>query len=133
MNFSVAVKDFAQALGRIASATPQRSPMPVLENVLLELEGSTLSLTATDMDITVTTTLEVRGTSNGSILVPAAENGNVAARFALAETFDPNMLAAWGTREPFADVVTARSLYSQSLAAGETRAARRLEALSQHP
>ena len=71
MNFSVAVKDFAQALGRIASATPQRSPMPVLENVLLELEGSTLSLTATDMDITVTTTLEVRGTSNGSILVPA--------------------------------------------------------------
>ncbi len=71
MNFSVAVKDFAQALGRISSATPQRSPMPVLENVLLVLEGSTLSLTATDMDITVTTTLEVRGTGNGSILVPA--------------------------------------------------------------
>ncbi len=71
MNFSVAVKDLAQALGRIASATPQRSPMPVLENILLDLEGSALSLTATDMDITVTTRLEVRGTSNGAILVPA--------------------------------------------------------------
>jgi DNA polymerase-3 subunit beta len=71
MNFTVSVKDLAQALGRISSATPQRSPMPVLENTLLELEGSTLSLTATDMDITITTRLEVRGLRNGSILVPA--------------------------------------------------------------
>ncbi|MDB5033685.1 MAG: Beta sliding clamp [Chlorobi bacterium] len=71
MNFSVAVKDLAQALSRISSATPQRSPMPVLENVMLELEGSALSLTATDMDITVTTRVDVRGTANGAILVPA--------------------------------------------------------------
>jgi DNA polymerase-3 subunit beta len=71
MNFSVAVKEFAQALARISSAIPQRSPMPVLENILLELEGSRLSMTATDMDITVTTTVEVKGSSNGSILVPA--------------------------------------------------------------
>jgi DNA polymerase-3 subunit beta len=71
MNFTAAVKDFAQALGRISSATPQRSPMPVLENILLELEGSTLSMTATDMDITITTKLEVRGLRNGSILIPA--------------------------------------------------------------
>lgn len=71
MNFTVAVKEFALALSRISSAIPQRSPMPVLENVLLELEGPLLSLTATDMDITVTTTLEVAGTGNGAILVPA--------------------------------------------------------------
>jgi len=71
MKFTVAVKDFAQALSRISSATPQRSPMPVLENVLLQLEGSHLSLTATDMDITITTVLEVRGERNGAILIPA--------------------------------------------------------------
>ena len=71
MNFSVAVRELAQALSRISSATPQRSPLPVLENVLLELQGSTLSLTATDMDITVTTHLEVRGAGDGAILVPA--------------------------------------------------------------
>jgi len=71
MNFSVAVKELAQALGRISSATPQRSPMPVLENILLDLHGSTLSLTATDMDITVTTLLEVQGAGDGAILVPA--------------------------------------------------------------
>jgi len=71
MNFRLPVKEFAQALARVSSAIPQRSPMPVLENVLLELEGSTLTLTATDMDITVTTRVEVQGTANGSILAPA--------------------------------------------------------------
>lgn len=71
MNFTVAVKEFALALSRISSAIPQRSPMPVLENVLLELEGSHLSLTATDMDITVTTQLDVKGMSAGGVLVPA--------------------------------------------------------------
>ena len=71
MKFTVAVKDFAQALGRISSATPQRSPMPVLENILLQLEGSDLRMTATDMDITITTRLEVRGERNGAMLIPA--------------------------------------------------------------
>ncbi|MBS1913980.1 MAG: DNA polymerase III subunit beta [Bacteroidetes bacterium] len=71
MNFSVAVKEFALALGRISSATPQRSPMQVLENILMHLDGSVLSLTATDMDIVVTTRIDVRGEGNGSILVPA--------------------------------------------------------------
>ena len=71
MKFTAAVKDLAQALGRIANATPQRSPMPVLENILLELEGSTLALTATDMEITMTTRVEVRGERNGSLLIPA--------------------------------------------------------------
>ncbi len=71
MNFRVAVKEFAQALSRISSATPQRSPMQVLENILMHLDGSSLSLTATDMDIVVTTRIEVEATAGGSILVPA--------------------------------------------------------------
>lgn len=71
MKFTITVKDFAQALGRISSATPQRSPMPILENILLQLEGSVLSLTATDMDITITTKVDVRGERNGSMLLPA--------------------------------------------------------------
>ena len=71
MKFSASIHDLAAALGRVSGAIPPRSPMPVLENVLLRLEGSTLSLTATDMDITITTNIQVRGERNGSILVPA--------------------------------------------------------------
>src|SRR5262245_8788845 len=49
--------------------------------------------------------------------------------FALAETYDPNMLAAWGTRGAIADVPRAKALYHKSLALGMARAQARLEAL----
>jgi hypothetical protein len=49
--------------------------------------------------------------------------------FALAETYDPNMLAAWGTRGAIADVARAKALYHKSLALGMVRAQARLEAL----
>lgn len=63
------------------------------------------------------------------ILARAAAEGSFIARFALAETFDPNMLAAWGAREQVADVSLARTLYGQAQTAGDMRAARRIEAL----
>lgn len=71
MKFSASINDLASALAKVSGAIPPRSPMPVLENVLLRLEDSTLSLTATDMDITIETRLSVRGEQNGSLLVPA--------------------------------------------------------------
>lgn len=49
--------------------------------------------------------------------------------FALAETYDPNMLAAWGTRGVAADVARARALYAKALDLGVGRAQSRLEAL----
>lgn len=63
------------------------------------------------------------------VLARAAADGSFAARFALAETFDPNILAAWGAREQVADVALARTLYGQAHSAGDPRAARRIEAL----
>ena len=64
------------------------------------------------------------------LLAHAAAEGSLAARFALAETFDPNTLAAWGARDQVADVVLARRLYLQALEAGDRRAIRRIQALS---
>jgi hypothetical protein len=63
------------------------------------------------------------------LLARAALSGDAAARFALAETFDPIVLAAWGVRGISADPGTAKLLYEQALAAGDTRAERRLKAL----
>lgn len=62
-------------------------------------------------------------------LAHAASAGSPVARFALAETFDPNMLAAWGLRDRVADVGTARALYAQALESGVARAAQRISAL----
>jgi hypothetical protein len=49
--------------------------------------------------------------------------------FALAETYDPNMLAAWGSRGVAADVARARALYRKALSLGVASAHGRLEAL----
>ena len=49
--------------------------------------------------------------------------------FALAETYDPNMLAAWGTRGVTADVTKARSLYFKARDLGVARAQVRLDQL----
>lgn len=49
--------------------------------------------------------------------------------FALAETHDPNMLAAWGLRVQQADPAEARALYARAREKGHPRAGARIEAL----
>jgi DNA polymerase-3 subunit beta len=71
MRFSASIQELASALGKVSGVVPPRSPMQVLENLHLELSGSELTLTATDMDITMSTKLSVKGEKDGSILVPA--------------------------------------------------------------
>lgn len=70
---------------------------------------------------------DMQGARDG--LAKAAADGSVNAKFALAETFDPNVLAAWGLRDRVADVGVARTLYGQALEAGDPRAGRRIAAL----
>ena len=64
---------------------------------------------------------EVLGSSEGTTSGPVI--------FALAETYDPNMLAAWGTRGVAADVTKAKSLYFRARDLGVVRAQLRLEQL----
>jgi hypothetical protein len=63
------------------------------------------------------------------MLASAEDGGQGPVLFALAETFDPNMLAAWGTRGVAADVARARALYRKALSLGVASAHGRLEAL----
>jgi hypothetical protein len=63
------------------------------------------------------------------ILESAEGRGQGPTLFALAETYDPNMLAAWGSRGVTADVTKARALYEKALGAGALRSQARLEAL----
>ena len=65
------------------------------------------------------------------VLDRAAETGSASALFALAETYDPVMLSAWGTVGTQADVAKARELYGKALAGGVHEAQDRLNALPQ--
>jgi len=71
------------------------------------------------------------GDVSGARDILSAAEGNAPGpiSFALAETYDPNMLAAWGTRGAIADVARAKALYHKSLGLGMARAQARLEAL----
>lgn len=64
------------------------------------------------------------------ILSESALADNPMAAFALAETFDPNILAATGAQGTKAEVERARTLYAKALAGGIAAAKRRLDALN---
>ena len=63
------------------------------------------------------------------MLAGADDGGQGSVTFALAETYDPNMLAAWGTRGVAADAAKARALYRKAFGLGVARAQNRLDAL----
>jgi hypothetical protein len=62
------------------------------------------------------------------VLERAAEGGNAPALFALAETFDPAMLSAWGTLGTQGDVARAQDLYAKAFAGGVLEAKERMGA-----
>ena len=63
------------------------------------------------------------------MLADADDAGQGTVFFALAETYDPNMLAAWGTRGVASDAAKARALYQKAFGRGVARAQNRLDAL----
>lgn len=71
MKFTAATPDLQRALTRVNGVVPSKSTAPILENILFELVGDTLVLTATDMDIALAVSLQVKGKEDGRIAVPA--------------------------------------------------------------
>lgn len=65
------------------------------------------------------------------VLERAAETGNARASFMLAETYDPNVLSAWGTYGTRGEATKARELYAKAQAGGIREAKDRFNALSQ--
>ena len=64
-----------------------------------------------------------------TVLERAAEMGSARASFMLAETYDPRILATWGTYGTRGEVVRARELYARAQAGGIAEAKDRVEAL----
>ncbi len=71
MKFSVVSNDLHKALSKIISVVPSKSTLPILENVLFELTGNDLRLTASDLELSMTVSLQVQGESDGRIAIPA--------------------------------------------------------------
>ncbi|MFA6540038.1 MAG: DNA polymerase III subunit beta [Bacteroidota bacterium] len=71
MKFSVRSTDLQKALAKTISVVPTRSTLPILENLLFDIHGNTLKITATDLEISISVSLEVQGSQNGMMAIPA--------------------------------------------------------------
>jgi DNA polymerase III subunit beta len=71
MKLSCDAKLLAKALGAVARAVPQRTTLPVLGHVLLEAAGERLTLTTTDLEIGVRTSVPAEVAEAGATTVPA--------------------------------------------------------------
>jgi DNA polymerase III subunit beta len=71
MNFTVESNELQKALMKISGVVPSKSTLPILENILFSLTNNSLLLVATDLEISMSATIEVKGSEDGSIAVPA--------------------------------------------------------------
>lgn len=62
---------FAAGLDRVLQVVPQKTTMPALGHLLIEARGAQVRLTATDLDLTISTNLDAIVTREGSVTLPA--------------------------------------------------------------
>ena len=60
-----------QGIDTVLDAVPSKPALPVLANILLEAEGKTLSIAATDLDLSIRTQVPAAVEEKGRITVPA--------------------------------------------------------------
>ncbi|MEW6196032.1 MAG: DNA polymerase III subunit beta [Bacteroidota bacterium] len=71
MEFKVNSKELEKLLGKIIPAVPTRTPMPILENFLFEVKDGQLTVYATDLEISLKSSLNVVTEENIKLVVPA--------------------------------------------------------------
>lgn len=71
MEFSVASAELYYHLNKVIGPVGTNNVMPILEDFLFRLSGDELTITATDLETTITTTLNVSSEDNGLFTAPA--------------------------------------------------------------
>ena len=71
MNFTVTKSALYEALQRMISIVPTKTTIPILTNILFEVEQTRLALTGTDLEVSILTCVEVLGERDGKAAFPA--------------------------------------------------------------
>lgn len=71
MEFKVNSKELEKLLTKIIPAVPSRTPMPILENFLFEIENGQLTIYATDLEISLKSSINIVTEENTSLVIPA--------------------------------------------------------------
>jgi DNA polymerase III subunit beta len=70
MNLTIAKDQIIHGLQSVQNVVSTRTTLPILSNVLLEADGNRLKLTATDLDVTVSCSVEAQIKKGGATTVP---------------------------------------------------------------
>lgn len=71
MKFSVSSTELLKQLQIVSGAIGSNPVLPILEDFLFNINGRTLTISATDLETSIITTLDVNADGNGTIAVPA--------------------------------------------------------------
>jgi len=71
MKFSVSSSDLLKQLQIVGGAIGSNPVLPILEDFLFEIADNMLTISATDLETSIVTTIEVMSDGNGTIAVPA--------------------------------------------------------------
>ena len=71
MKFQIEKTKFLAALNMVIGAVPNKATIQVLNNFSLRLEGNSLEVCATDLDLGIRVRLDVQGEIDGAVVVNA--------------------------------------------------------------
>lgn len=71
MKFTVSSAELLKRLQLTGGAIGNNPVLPILEDFLFSITGNKLTITASDLDISITTSLEVSADTNGEVAIPA--------------------------------------------------------------
>ena len=70
MNLTISKEQLINGLQAVQNVVSTRTTLPILSNVLLRAEGDRLEFTATDLDVTITSSVEAKVKKGGASTVP---------------------------------------------------------------
>jgi len=71
MKLTISKEQMLQGLQAVQNIVSTRTTLPVLSNVLLRAEGNRLDLTATDLDVSISSAVEAKVDKPGAVTLPA--------------------------------------------------------------
>ncbi len=71
MKFSSSSSDLLKQLQLVGGAIGSNPVLPILEDFLFTIDGSTLTIASTDLETSITTKLEVQSDKSGKVAIPA--------------------------------------------------------------
>ena len=74
MKFIVSSTHLLKQLQVLGGVINNSNTLPILDNFLFELNNSSLTVSASDLETTMSSVIDVESDSNGSIALPARNN-----------------------------------------------------------